>query len=118
MKLTSTALHLLCLFSCHSAGSAQRSVWDVILGVSRDFESSENAVKTNVQPALLKTSLKAAHNNGAVFKTSASTTTATPPNRGPTTASTTMGSTTSRGKRKIIVNLMDVYHCPKSGAFP
>jgi len=119
MKMPPTVLLLPCLFACFSSVSAQRSVWDIILGISRDFESSENAVETNVQPALLKTSLKAAHNNGAVFKTSATTTTtATPPSRGPTTTSTTMASTTSRGKRKIIVNLMDVYHCPKPGAFP
>ena len=31
---------------------------DYNLVPSRDFESSENAVETNVQPALLKTSLK------------------------------------------------------------
>ena len=31
---------------------------DYNLVSSRDFESSENAVETNVQPALLKTSLK------------------------------------------------------------
>merc|ERR550539_1880853 len=110
MKPTALILH--CFFACFSSVSAQRSVWDIILGISRDFESSENAVETNVQPALLKTSLKA-HNNGAVFKTSATTTT-TPPLT--TTSRTT--STTSRGKRKIIVNLMDVYHCPKPGAYP
>jgi len=112
-----SALLIPCLLAASlSTASAQRSVWDIILGIGRDFESSENAVETNVQPALLKTSLKAAHSNGAVFKTSAATTTATPPKRGPTTTSRT--TTTSRGKRKIIVNLMDVYHCPKSGAYP
>ena len=56
----------------------------------------------------------AAHSSGVVFKTSEETTTTRPSSSGSTTTSTTP-STTSRGKRKIIVNLMDVYHCPKPG---
>ena len=56
----------------------------------------------------------AAHSSGVVFKTSEETATTRPSSSGSTTTSTTP-STTSRGKRKIIVNLMDVYHCPKPG---
>jgi len=117
LRMKPTALILHCFFACFYTASAQRSVWDIILGISRDFESSENAVETNVQPALFKTSLKAAHSSGVVFKTSEETTTTRPSSSGSTTTSTTP-STTSRGKRKIIVNLMDVYHCPKPGAYP
>ena len=57
----------------------------------------------------------AAHSSGVVFKTSEETATTRPSSSGSTTTSTTP-STTSRGKRKIIVNLMDVYHCPKPGS--
>ena len=55
---------------------------------------------------LINVLITAAHNNGAVFK---STTTTSAPKSGSSTGPT------SRGKRKIIVNLMDVYHCPKPG---
>ena len=56
---------------------------------------------------LLNVLITAAHNNGAAFK-SLTTTTSAP-------KSGSSKKPTSRGKRKIIVNLMDVYHCPKPG---
>ena len=59
---------------------------------------------------LLNVLITAAHNNGAVFKSLTTTTTTT---SAPKSGSSTRP--TSRGKRKIIVNLMDVYHCPKPG---
>ena len=60
---------------------------------------------------LVNVLITAAHNNGAVFKslTTTTTTTTSAPKSGSSTRPT------SRGKRKIIVNLMDVYHCPKPG---
>lgn len=104
---------LLCLGACQ----AQRSVWDIILGINREFQS-ENSVETSVKPARLKTSLKAAQNSGVVFRTSETTTTTTPePTAAPATTTTTT-STSARSRRKIIVNLANVYHCPKSGVFP
>ena len=59
---------------------------------------------------LINVLITAAHNNGAVFKSLTTTTTTT---SAPKSGSSTRP--TSRGKRKIIVNLMDVYHCPKPG---
>lgn len=104
---------LLCLGACQ----AQRSVWDIILGINREFQS-ENSVETSVKPARLKTSLKAAQNSGVVFRTSETTTTTTPETTAAPATTTTTTSTSARSRRKIIVNLANVYHCPKSGVFP
>lgn len=110
-------MRVVLLLLCLGSSQAQRSVWDIILGINREFQS-ENSVETSVQPARLKTSLKAAQNSGVVFRTSETTTTTTPEPTAPPATTTAPTSTSARSRRKIIVNLANVYHCPKSGVFP
>jgi len=105
--------------------SAQRSIWDIILGFNRVIDSTESrgnnrafdsTVQNRVTETRQKNSFKAAEKIDPVFYAAETTSTSTSTTT--TTTTTTARPQTTRGRRKIIVNLMDVYHCPTTGVFP
>lgn len=93
------------LVSVTEAGRAARmsSIWDVILGTGTDKHEalSSNVVNTH------QSSAKALRNNDQRSETE----TEAPETFKPTVSS-------NGGKRKMFINLMDVYHCPTTGVFP
>lgn len=79
------------------------SIWDVILGT--DPVEKQQALKTNV----VKTHQSSAKALGKTEQQMSAS--KSQRSKLPTVAS-------NEGKRKMLINLMDVYHCPTTGVFP
>jgi len=83
------------------------SIWDVILGTdTRDKHQALASNVVNTHQAAAKALRKKEQMSDK--ENSASTPQRSKP---PTVAS-------NEGKRKMLINLMDVYHCPTTGVFP
>eukprot|EP00090_Calanus_glacialis_P004587 TRINITY_DN13443_c0_g1_i1.p1 TRINITY_DN13443_c0_g1~~TRINITY_DN13443_c0_g1_i1.p1 ORF type:complete len:186 (-),score=28.31 TRINITY_DN13443_c0_g1_i1:92-649(-) len=105
------------LLTSHTMVSCQRSVWDIILGITHRDSKLEaiqkNTIDTNAPGGRIKSSFKAVKNE-APYEITTTTTTSTSTTEKPAKPNVTRES----GKRKIIINLMDIYHCPATGVFP
>lgn len=105
------------ILTTHMQVGAQRSIWDIILGITHRDSKLEaiqkNTIDTNAPGGRIKSSFKATKYE-VPYETTTTTTTSTTTTEKPDKPNVTRES----GKRKIIINLMDVYHCPKAGVFP
>merc|ERR1719320_1693705 len=99
------------IITSHMQVECQRSVWDIILGITgRDSKLQaiqENTIDTSAPEGRIKGLFKEAPYQTTTTTTTTSTTTRPKPKF-----------SNKNGKRKIIINLMDVYHCPSTGVFP
>jgi len=117
------------LVSVSEAGRAARmsSIWDVILGTDSHTGEKHEALASNVVKTHQSTAKGSFH-----FETEDRDNKLVPAlrqkNQKPETESETSSSKSQRfkpptvasngGKRKMLINLMDVYHCPTTGVFP
>merc|ERR1711881_594421 len=96
-------------------GRCQRSVWDIILGINSRDSKLEAIQKNTIDTAAPGGRIKGSgYFKEAPFEQTSTTSTTTTTS----TARPKPKFTQESGKRKIIINLMDVYHCPSPGVFP
>lgn len=101
------------LVSVSEAGRAARmsSIWDVILGTDSHTGEKHEALASNVVQTHQSTAKALRQKNQKPETESETSSSKSQRFKPPTVAS-------NGGKRKMLINLMDVYHCPTTGVFP